>query len=297
MNCALEELVTKTRKSELTDDAASQSLTNIFDLKLYDYRLPLVFNISTLGELLDIDYSKLVDAYDYGHFNNLDYIKRKVHSLGFLLKGEYEDLNISDKVALISVNDLNIDPRLKRTLRNAGLGYLCELLSVPLDEIVSKNSKNYASLRECLQSLGFELKSDSIEVEKKKEQLRADGEFMIDTMFPAATKLQNTLAKQDIYTLSQLLDRDIGLIPEVGAAYQGQIVDRLGRLSLDELYRALIDAEIDKRDRELYEHQCRRNELLMRKAALRVELAIVDSELAQLPALGRNRAGGLYVKK
>lgn len=297
MNNALEKLVTKTKKSELTDDVASQSLTNIFDFKQYDYRLSSFFKISTLGELLGIDYCKLVDACDRGHFDNLDYIRRKVHSLGFLLKGEYEDLNISDEVALISVTDLNIDSRLKRVLRNAGLFYLGELLSVSLDEIVPKTSKRYGPLRECLQKLGFELKSDSSEVEKKKEQLRADGEFMIDTMFPAATKLQITLGNHEIYTLSQLLDRDIGSIPDIGPVYQGQIVDRLGRLSLDELNRALIDAEIDKRDRELYECQCRRNRLLMRKAALRVELANVDSQLAQLPTLVRNRGGNLYVKK
>lgn len=297
MNSELEELAKKSKKRELTDDIANGLLNEIFDSRQYDYRISSFFSISTLGELLDIDYSKLVEACDYGHFNNLDYIKRKVHSLGFLLKGEYADLNISDEVALISVNDLNIDSRLKRFLRSADLFYLGELLSASLDEIVPKTSKRYGPLRECLQKLGFELKSDSGEVEKKKAQLRGDGEFMIDTMFPAATKLQITLENYGIYTLSQLLDRDIGSIPDIGAVYQGQIVDRLGRLSLDELNRALIDAEIDKRDRELYECQCRRNELLMRKAALRVELANVDSQLAQLPTLVRNRGGNLYVKK
>lgn len=296
-----QELLDKSLKREMTGADLETSLGVILEDSMEDYGLFSNYGITKLGELLSIDYKVLVKAQEEGKIKGLGKIKRAVHKYGCTLRGEYEELGISEEEALIPVSELEVCSRAKRALRRTGcIDVLGELLSTPYSKLANISSfgvKSQEDLKVYIESLGYNLQSSGESVEGIKERLRNDGEILVEDVIDSR-EIMLTLNRASIYTLDGLLERDFRSIPGIGEVFEGEIIQSLKGLKLDTPTQELSSGVISDKEAELVRLIQERNELRMRHVALVLEQAEVTAQLKEIKSRIKGASTGVqYGKK
>lgn len=296
-----EELLKKSLKRELSDDDLSTSLSDILGDDFEKCGLYSAFGITRLGDLLSIDYKDLVKAQDDEKIKHLSRIKRAVHKCGCTLKGEYDDLGISEEETLIPVTELGVSSRVIHALKRSGcIDVFGELLSVPYSKLANIShfgAKSQNELKAYIKSLGYDLQDSGINVDMKKEQLRRDGEILVEDVIDSRLVML-TLNRAGIYTLDGLLERDLHSISGIGKMFEEEIIQSLKKLKLENLSQCTSSSDVAEMENELVMLQQRRNMLRMRKVALVLEQAEVNAELRAIKArISGINVGVQYEKK
>ena len=289
------ELLEKSKKRELSKRNLRTRLNVILGHDLSEYGLYTTFSATRLEDLLGIDYETLVQAEKEGKIRWLNSIRRCVHIYGCTLKGEYNDLDISEEEALIPIDALEIPSRVKNVLKRTGyINVLGDLLSIPYSKIANLRGigeKSETDLRLYLESLGYKDAEQRISVTERKAKLEEAGEHLVDGVIESR-KTMLALNRAGIYTLDELLERDLSSIPGIGKVRQQEIVTSLK----DYIYQENQE-ELEK-ESELARLSQEREALRRRNIELRLEQIEVTEKLRQVEAdIRSKRAGIQYAKK
>ena len=293
-----EELLKHSLKRDLT--AADLNTRLGFILKDYpEHASKLVhyFNIRTVKELLEIDFKDLVVEEINGNISGLKSIRNCCHNFGFLLKGEYSDLDISDEEALLPITAFDISRRCKNSLLRSGkvqcLGDLLSLNSSSLINMRNLGIKGIKEICDCLSSFGYSLDYHDDSIDKKKQQLLEKGEFLVDDVIDSR-KVNFALNRAGIYSIEQLLAvEDIKDIPGIGNAYSLIIFDSLKQFSF-----ARCEENINSGNEVLDSLIATRDRLRSRKIELLLEQAEIDSKLSEInKSIDKFNVGVSYDKK
>ena len=192
-----------TLKRDLTDSDKS------LDIELLDLSEQIVErlkrrNINTLGDLLNTDKEHLELIFQ-DHQYVVGYIADAVHKKGGCLKNEYADLNISEDVALIPIEILDLSPRVKKRFRHSGLRVFGDLLSYTADELLRIRQFGEDSLKEVkdyLKLFGYTLKDDAPTIDEVRQKLKAEGAHLLEEIF--SNKVYLVLYRNGIYTIEDL---------------------------------------------------------------------------------------------
>ena len=291
------ELLEKTLKKDLTESDLRTRLSVILCHNIDDYGLKATFGAKRLEDLLKIDYSQLTHAERLDKVRCLRSIRRDVHLYGCTLKGEFNDLNLTDEEALIPISALNISKRIKSILYRSGYIYvLGDLLSTPyhkIEQLRGMGAKNLEELNEYLESLGYSIKVTGPNIDAIKKELSESGKILIEEVIPSR-KVMFALNRTGIYTLDQLLEKDLETIPGIGKVYQKEIAEYLK----DYLSQDKKQDEDKNKDEELLKLSKNRDALLQRNIELRLEQQAVTEQLRQIEAeIRRKKSGVQYGKK
>jgi len=192
-----------TLKRDLTDSDKSL-VVELLDLSDEITRRLKGKNINTLGDLLntDIEHLRLIFP-DQKYF--VGYIADAVHKKGACLKNEYADLNISEDVALIPIEVLDLSPRVKKRFKYAGLKVFGDLLSYNADELLRIRQFGEDCLKEVkdyLKLFGYSLKDDAPTIDEVRQKLKAEGAHLLEEIF--SNKVYLVLYRNGIYTIEDL---------------------------------------------------------------------------------------------
>ena len=289
------ELLEKTLKKDLTESDLRTRLSVILGYDITDYGLVATFNAKRLEDLLKIEYNKLIHAERLGKIRCLKGIKRDVHLFGCTLKDEFKDLNLTDEEALIPISALDISKRVKSILYRTGYIYvLGDLLSTPynkLEQLRGMGEKNLEELTSYLERIGYTIKISTPSVEQIKKELSESGEILVEQVIPSK-KIMYALNRTGIYTINQLLEKDLETISGIGKVYQKEIITSLKDYISN-------DKKIDEeKNKELVRLSKERDNLIQRNIELRLEQQEVTEKLRQIEAEIRSKKSGVqYGKK
>lgn len=289
------ELLKKSRKKELSESDLRTRLNVILPHSLSEYGLYTTFGATRLEDLLEIDYETLVQAESEGKIRWLNSIRRCVHIYGCTLKGEYSDLGISEEEALIPIDALDVPTRVKTALKRTGyINVLGDLLSVPYSKIANlrgMGEKSETDLRLYLESLGYNVNNQAISVAERKANLAESGELLVDRVIESR-KIMLALNRVGIYTVDELLERDLSSISGIGKVSRQEIITSLK----DYIYQENQE-ELEK-EIELARLSQERDALRRRNIELRLEQIEVTEKLRQVEADIRSKKAGIqYAKK
>ncbi len=290
------ELLEKSRKRDLSESDLRTRLSEILSHSIRAYGLYETFGATRLEDLLEIDYENLVKAEKEGKIQWLNGIKRDLHLYGCTLKGEFAHLDLTEEEVLIPISALEIPKRVKSILRRTGcINVLGDLLTTPYEKIVGlrgMGKKAQEDLTVYLDSLGYPLPSSGISIAKKKADLEANGEILVDSVIDSR-KTMLVLNRAGIYTVDELLERDFRTIPGIGKAYEQEIITSLK----DYISTEKTEEEIEK-ESELASLTTERDRLRQRNIKLRLEQIEVTEKLRQVEAEIRSKKTGVqYGKK
>ena len=279
------ELLEKTLKKDLTESDLRTRLSVILGYDITDYGLVATFNAKRLEDLLKIDYAQLIHAERLDKIRCLKGIKRDVHLFGCTLKDEFKELNLTDEEALIPISALDISKRVQSILYRTGYIYvLGDLLSTPynkLEQLRGMGEKNLEELTSYLERIGYTIKPLETSVEQIKKELSESGQILIENVVPSR-KIMFALNRTGIYTLEQLLEKDLDTIPGIGKVYQKEIA-----IALKEYITQ--DKKINEEDQELVRLSKERDNLRQRNIELHLEQLEVTEKLRQVEAKIRNK--------
>ena len=288
------ELLSKTLKKDLSENDLSTRLSKILGYDVTDYGLRTTFNASTLEDLLNIEYNELLRAERLGKLRELEGIRKKVHLYGCTLKGEYKELNLTEEEILIPISALEISKRVLAVIYRTGyINVFGDLLSTPyhkIEQIKGMGEKYLEELTNYLESIGYNIKITEPSIEIIKKELSESGEVLIEEVIPSR-KIMLALNRRGIYTLDQLLERELTAIPGVGKVYQQEIASGLKKYTKQ-------DETLGETNQELVELSKVRDELRKRNIELRLEQLEVTEKLRKIEAEIRNKKAGIqYGKK
>lgn len=285
------ELLQKTRKKELLESDLKTRLSVILS---HNHGLYTTFGATRLEDLLEIDYETLVQAENEGKIMWLNSIRRCIHIYGCTLKGEYSDLDISEEEALIPIDALEIPTRVKTALKRTGcINVLGDLLSVPYSKIANlrgMGEKSETDLRLYLESLGYNVTKQENSIAERKAKLEEAGELLVDGVIESR-KIMLALNRAGIYTVDELLERDLSSIPGIGKVHQQEIVTSLKDYICQE-----NQEELEK-ESELARLSQEREKLHRRNIELRLEQIEVTEKLRQVEAEIRSKKAGIQYEK
>ena len=290
-----EDLLKQSYKRELSESDLRTRLNVILTNNIADYGLRSL-GITRLEHLLAVDYKTLVLAQEQGKIRGLDSIRRSIHRYGCVLKGEYEDLGITEEEALIPIRALQINTRARNSLLRSSkvyvLGDLLAMDQMELSNIKYLGKKSYDELCSYLIDLGYNIVPVEDSVSGMKEQLRENGEVLVDDVV-GSRKVMLALNRAGIYSLDQLLAvSDVHSIPGIGDTMSKVVVESLRSLNLSN------EETIEAGNEVLASLTEERNQLRMRKAALLVEQAEVDAKLKEVSSsINKICGGNQYGKK
>ena len=287
------ELLEKTLKKDLTESDLRTRLSVILGYDITDYGLVATFNAKRLEDILEIEYAQLIHAERLGKIRCLKGIKRDVHLFGCTLKDEFKELNLTDEEALIPISALDISKRVQSILYRTGYIYvLGDLLSTPynkLEQLRGMGEKNLEELTSYLERIGYTIKPLETSVEQIKKELSESGQILIENVVPSR-KIMFALNRTGIYTLEQLLEKDLDTIPGIGKVYQKEIA-----IALKEYITQ--DKKINEEDQELVRLSKERDNLRQRNIELHLEQLEVTEKLRQVEAKIRNKKSGVQYEK
>lgn len=290
------ELLEKSLKKDLTESDLRTRLSVILSHDITDYGLVTTFNARRLEDLLKIEHAELVRAEKQGKIYWLRGIKRDIHLYGCTLNGEFDHLGLTEEEALIPISALDIPKRVKSILHRTGcINVLGDLLSVPFSKIEHLRGMGDKTLEELtvyLDSIGYPIKTMGPSLAERKKELVENGELLVDGVISSIKTIQ-ALNRAGIYTLDQLLEKDLAKIPGIGKAYFQEIVT-----SLKDYISEDKKQEEQRKETELENLTIERDRLRQRNIELHLEQIEVTEKLRQVEAEIRcKKAGMQYGKK
>ena len=206
-----------TLKRELTDEIKELS---IYDLVKYGLDEDVIrevgtkTGISTVGELLKFDTDKLYECLKNGiYYNHYWYVRRSIMGMGLLFdddRKQMQDAGISDEIALIPIEKLDLTPRLKNTLtKRAGMKFLGELLTTDYSSLAKTRTlgeDGLVELKNYIHSLGFSLQNEEVSMKEIKESYKEKGIPMVQEELNLDGRTAGVLYRNGIYTVQDLVN-------------------------------------------------------------------------------------------
>lgn len=206
-------VVLKTMKRELTDELKNMPIDSLNGIDESDIRRLQSMGISTLGKLLQANTDQLYDRFKTQYYSRFWSIRYVVMEMGLLFNDdheEFEQLGISDDVALIPISSLAISNRLKNTLtRKAGIYFLGDLLSndyASLRRVRTLGEDGLIELKKYVHSLGYSLKDEEPALSEIKEEYKSKGITMVQEELGLDAKTSGVLYRNGIFTVQDLIN-------------------------------------------------------------------------------------------
>ena len=197
----------QSRKIELTEELNSTPLYLINGLKESAINSLNNIGINTLGELLKTDTCKLYhELFDYWM------VRCVIMQMGLLFNDDhinYESIGISDEIALIPIESLNISKEMKHVLaRIAGIYFLGDLLScdyMRLLKLRDIGEDGLIELKNYIHSLGYSLRNEKPLLSEIIEEYKTKGIPLIQEELNLDENTSIILYRNGIYTVNDLI--------------------------------------------------------------------------------------------
>ena len=170
--------------------------------------------IHTVGELLAANtdskyYATKKDPYYPGYRG----IRKVVMSMGLFFNDDHlkwERAGISDEIAMVRINNLDLSHRLKNALiKKGGLTYLGDLLTTDYKNIMhirTLGEDGITELKNYIHSLGFSLPNEEATMKELRENFKEKGIPMVGEALELDGKTSGVLYKNGIYTIEDLIN-------------------------------------------------------------------------------------------
>lgn len=202
-------VIFKTTKRELTDEIRNMAIDDVRELR-FDVKELKSLGINTFGELLEFDTEKLANFFENKHSFGYERIIDAISDLGFIMnddKKKYEELNISDEVALVPVKELGLSQRVKvKLMRKLNINYLGKLLITKWRVFNNYRFHLYdeelIEIKNYIHSLGYTIIDEE---ETLTEVKRSKGTDLIEISLGLSNKVANIMYRNGIFTIDDLL--------------------------------------------------------------------------------------------
>ena len=205
-------VVLKSIRRDVTEDLKNMSLDSL-NIDGEDIAVLKSMGISTLGDLLGASTTQLYDRLKTGILSRYWGIRNTVMDMGLLFTddhAEYEELGISDDVALIPIRNLGLSTRVKNALTRKGqIYYLGDLLARDFESLVrirNLGEDGIVEIKKYAHSLGYSLKDEDLLLKERKAEYKAKGIPMVQEELGLDGKTSGVLYRNGIYTLQDLIN-------------------------------------------------------------------------------------------
>ena len=204
-------VVLKSIRRDVTEDLKNMSLDSL-NIADEDIAILKSMGISTLGDLLGASTTQLYDRLKTGIFSRYCEIRNTVMDMGLLFTddhAEYEQLGISDDVALIPIRNLGLSPRVKKVLTRGQIYYLGDLLARDFESLFSVRNlgeDGIVEIKKYIHSLGYSLKDEKLLLNEIKAEYKAKGIPMVQEELDLDGKTSGVLYRNGIYTVQDLIN-------------------------------------------------------------------------------------------
>lgn len=204
-------VVLKSIRRDVTEDLKNRSLDSL-NIASEDIAILKSMGISTLGDLLGASTTQLYDRLKTGIFSRYWEIRNTVMNMGLLFTDDhakYEQLGISDDVALIPIRNLGLSPRVKKVLTRGEIYYLGDLLARDFESLFrvrNLGEDGIVEIKKYIHSLGYSLKDEKLLLNEIKAEYKAKGIPMVQEELDLDGKTSGVLYRNGIYTLQDLIN-------------------------------------------------------------------------------------------
>lgn len=206
-------VVLRSMRRELTEELKNMPLGSINNLDEDIISTLQSMGINTLGKLLEANTDQLYNKFKIPYGSRFWHIRHVVMDIGLLFNDdhlEFEQLGISDDVALITINSLGISNRLKNSLtRQGGINYLGDLLSHDYSRLMrirTLGEDGLIELKKYIHSLGYKLNNEAPLLTEIQEEYKTRGIPMIQEELGLDAKTCGVLYRNGIYTVQDLVN-------------------------------------------------------------------------------------------
>lgn len=209
------ENVLKSFKRDLTDEIKRMPIEKLEQYGMSSYRIPDLKDrgIYTIGDLLvygtDKLYRQTCTEFSAYYWD----IRTAVMKMGLLFDEDhmkFEEAGISDEIALIPIQNLQLSQSLKSTLaRRGGIKFLGDLLTIDYDKIMKIRNMGESGMMELkvyLHSLGYSLQNEESTLREIEEDYKEKGITMIHESLGLDAKTTGVLYRNNIYTVDDLMN-------------------------------------------------------------------------------------------
>ncbi len=201
---------------ELTDEMKQMPISKLIEkgMSKDSFETLCKMGIYTLGELLstktDIIYHATTKT---SYYSGYWAIRKAVMDMGLFFNDDHlkwESLGISDEIAMVRINNLDLSPRLKNALIKKGdLIYLGDLLTTDYEDVKHIRvigEEGIIELKNYIHSLGFSLPNEKPTMKELKESFKEKGIPMVGETLNLDGQVSGVLYKNGIYTLEDLIN-------------------------------------------------------------------------------------------
>lgn len=202
---------------ELTEDMKKIPIEDL-RISIKDITTLHTMGIDTLGQLLvadtDILYFATTNPRDRRRHRWFGYwgIRNEIMKMGLFFNDDHlkwEQAGISDEVAMIKIEDLELSNYVKNRLIDGCFSCFGDLLTTDYDDIIH-NSKlgkiGLTELKEYIHSLGFSLQNEYLTMEEIKESYKIKGIPLVKEELNLSSMTSGILYKNGIFTLEDLIN-------------------------------------------------------------------------------------------
>lgn len=200
---------------ELTDEMKQMPISKLVEKGMTQDSFDTLskMGIHTLGELLAANTDSIYHATKNDqYYSEYWRIRRIVMSMGLFFNDdhlEWESAGISDGIAMIQINNLELSTRLKTALTRSGINYLGDLLTTDYEKIIhirNLGEDGIIELKNYIHSLGFSLPNEEITMKELKESFKEKGIPMVGETLELDVKISGLLYRNGIYTIEDLIN-------------------------------------------------------------------------------------------
>lgn len=201
---------------ELTDEMKQMPISKLIEkgMSKDSFETLCKMGIYTLGELLsaktDIIYHATKKT---SYYSGYWAIRKAVMDMGLFFNDDHlkwESSGISDEIAMVRINNLDLSPRLKNALiKRGGLTYLGDLLTTDYEDVKHIRvigEEGIIELKNYIHSLGFSLPNEKPTMKELKESFKEKGIPMVGETLNLDGQVSGVLYKNGIYTLEDLIN-------------------------------------------------------------------------------------------
>ena len=198
---------------ELTDEIKKTPIEILAEKKVSSDNIKtlLSMGIKTIGQLLNASVEEIYDATKINYGSEYYKIRESLIDMGLFFHEDHlkwEKAGISDEMAMIKFEKLDISNSLKNALYKNHCMCLGDLLVMDYKEIQKLRGIGETGLIEIknyIHSLGFSFSNEELTVEEARESFKEKGILMIEESLDLDPNVARLLYRNGIYTLQDLI--------------------------------------------------------------------------------------------
>ncbi len=211
---------------ELTEEMKQMPIEKLADKGMHEKSIEVLtkIGIQTLGQLLATDTDFIHEAtlrvpYEARYSS----IRKVIMGMGLFFNDDHlrwENAGISDEIAMIPINNLDLSPHVKTTIaKNTCITYFGDLLTTDYEVIL--HMRNFGEgplveLKNYIHSLGFSLPNEEITMREIKDSFKAKGIPMVGDTLELDTRTSALLYRNGIYTIDDLVKCGLDVYEIIG---------------------------------------------------------------------------------